>query len=44
MKKIYSKTMSFDPIAKVKKIGRGIALIGRSVCIQALDGALLQNL
>jgi len=37
-KKNYNKTMSFESNSNVRKIGRGIALNGRSVCVQALMG------
>jgi hypothetical protein len=35
-KKNYNKTMSFESNSNVEKIGRGIALNGRFVCVQAL--------
>ena len=37
-KKNYNKTMRLEPNRKVRKIERGIALGGRSVCVQALMG------
>jgi hypothetical protein len=37
-KKNYNKTMSFESNSNVKKIGRGIALNGQFVCVQALVG------
>jgi hypothetical protein len=37
-KKNYSKTRNFESNSKVRKIGRGIALNGRSACVQALFG------
>ena len=37
-KKYYNKTVRFEPNSNVRKIGRGIALDGRTVCVQALMG------